>query len=75
MSIKTKPKKTCFGGTFGTSGFNEKSSFNNLLGFIPFRNYKPTNAIHADKPGVYISEEMLNLSTIKKSFEMWCNWW
>ena len=28
--------------------------------------YKPTNAIHADKPGVYISDKILSLSTKDK---------
>ena len=28
--------------------------------------YKPTNAIHADSPGVYTSDRILGLSTITK---------
>ena len=34
------------------------------MGFKPFWNYKPTNAIHADSSGVYTSDKILNLSTI-----------
>ena len=51
-----------FVGTFGTLRFNEKSFLNTLLGFTPYWNYKPTNAIHADSPGVYTSDEILNSS-------------
>ena len=36
------------------------------MGFTPFWAYKPTNAIHADNPGVYTSEKYLNLNTIGK---------
>ena len=34
--------------------------------FTPFWDYKPTNAIHADSPGVYTSYKILNLSTRNK---------
>ena len=39
--------------------------FHTLLGFTPFWDYKPTNAIHADSPGVYTSDKIiLNINTI-----------
>ena len=47
-----------FGGTFGTLRFNEKSFFRTLLGFAPFWDYKPTNAIQADSPFVYTSKKL-----------------
>ena len=35
--------------------------------FTPYWDYKPTNAIHADSPGVYTSDKIiLNLYTINK---------
>ena len=46
--------------------FDEKSFKNTSLGFTSYWDYKPTNAIHADSPGVYTSETILNLSTIDK---------
>ena len=58
---------TRFGGTFGTLKCDEKSFFNTLLGFTPFWDYKPpTNAFHADSPGVYTSEKILNSSTMNE---------
>ena len=36
-----------------------------LLGFTPYWNYKPINALHADSIGVYTSK-ILNLSTLDK---------
>ena len=36
------------------------------MGFSPYWGFKPTNAIHADSPGGYTSDEILNLSTIDK---------
>ena len=37
------------------------------MGFEPDWDYKPTNAIHADSPGVYTSDKIiLNLNTINK---------
>ena len=50
---------TRFRSTFGTLGFDEKSFFNTLLGFIPYWDYKPTNAIHSNSPGVYTSGQNL----------------
>ena len=58
---------TRFGSTFGTLGFDKKSFFHTLLKFEPNWDYKPTNAIHADSPGVYtIDKYILNLNTIDK---------
>ena len=51
------------GGTFGTFRFDEQSFFITSLNFSP---YKPTNAFHADSPGAYTSEKILNSSTIDK---------
>ena len=65
--MKTKLILKRFGGTFGTLRFDEKLFFNTLLGFTPYWNYKPTNAIHADRPGGYTSEKILNLSTTDKN--------
>ena len=36
------------------------------MGFTPYWDYKPTNAIHADSSGVCTSEKILNLCTIDK---------
>ena len=56
-----------FGDTFGTLRFDKKWFFHTLLGFTPYWDYKPTNAIHADAPGVYTSDKnILNLNTINK---------
>ena len=58
---------TRFGSTFGTLSFDKKSFFHTLLNFEPYWDYKPTNAIHADSPGVYTSDKIiLNLNTIDK---------
>ena len=56
-----------FGGNFGTLRFDAKSFFHTLLGFESYWDYKPTNAFHADAPGVYTSDKIiLNLNTINK---------
>ena len=53
--------------TFGTLRFDKKSFFHTLLGFTAYWDYKPTNAIHADAPGVYTSDKIiLNLNTKNK---------
>ena len=68
FTTKTKLILTGFGSTFGTLGFNEKFFFQNtLLGFTPYWDYKQTNAIHADSPGVYTSDKILNLITKDKN--------
>ena len=64
--METKLILTRFGGTFGTLRFDEKSFFGTLLGLTPYWDYKPTNAIHADSPGVYTSDKILKLSTTDK---------
>ena len=71
LSKETKPILTRFGSSFGVSRFDEKSFFNTLLGFAPYCDYKPTNAIHADSPGVYTSEKKIKFKCNRKnSFEM-----
>ena len=64
--MRTKLTLPRFGGTFGTLRFNEKSFFNTLLGFPPFWDYKPSNAVRADSPSVKTGEKILNLNTIDK---------
>ena len=67
LNKKTKLISTRFGSTFGTLGFEEKSFFNNFLGFTPYWDYKPTNAFNAARPGVYTSDKIiLNLNIINK---------
>ena len=67
LNKKVKLILTRFGSTFETLRFDEKSFFQTLLGFDPHWDYKPTNAIHADVPGVYTSDIIiLNLNTINK---------
>ena len=51
-TMKTEPILTRFSSTFGTLRFGEKSFLNTLLGFTPYWDYKPTNAVHADSLGV-----------------------
>ena len=64
--MKTKLILTRFGSTFGTLRFDERSFFSTLLGFTPYWDHKPTNAIHADSSGVYTSDKNLYLSTLDK---------
>ena len=67
LNKKVKLILTSFGETFGTLKFDKKSFFHTLLGFTPYWDYKPTNDIHADAPGVYTSDKViLNLNTIDK---------
>ena len=67
LNKKVKLILTRFGETFGTLKFDKNSFFHTLLGFTPYWDYKPTNAIHADAPGVYTSDKnILNLNTINK---------
>ena len=67
LNKKVKLILTRFGETFGTLRFDKKSFFHTLLGFTPYWDYKPTNAIHADAPGVYSCDKViLNLNTINK---------
>ena len=64
--MKAKLILTQFLLTFGTLRFNEKSFFNTLFGMTQYWDYKPTNAITADYPGVHTSEQILYLRLIKK---------
>ena len=48
ITMNTKLILTRFGLTFATLRFEEKSFFNTLLGFAPYWEYTPANAIHAD---------------------------
>ena len=67
LNKKVKLILTRFGSTFETLRFDEKSFFHTLLGFDPYWDYKPTNANHADVPGVYTSDKIiLNLNKINK---------
>ena len=68
LNKKTKPLLTCFGSTFGTLRFDKKSFFfHTLFKFEPHWDYKLTNAINADTPGVYTTDKIiLNLSTIDR---------
>ena len=66
ITMKTKLILTRLGLTFGVLRFNEKSFFNTLLGVTQYWDYKPTNAIHADSPGVYTSQIFLKLTAIDK---------
>ena len=67
LNKKVRLILTRFGITFGTLRFDEKSFFHTIFGFTPYWDYKPTNAIHADAPGVYSSDKViLNLNTINK---------
>ena len=68
LNKKVKLILTSFGEAFGTLRFDKKSFFHTILGFAPYWDYKPTNAIHADTPGVYTSDKnILNLNTINKN--------
>ena len=67
LNKKVRLILTRFGSTFGTLRFDKKSFFHTKFGFAPYWDYKPTNAIHADAPGVYSSDKVfLNLNTINK---------
>ena len=69
--MKTTLILTRFRRNFGTSRFDEKVFFNTLVGFTPYWDCKPTNAIDGDSPGVYTEEKNLNLSTLDKiDFEL-----
>ena len=36
------------------------------MGYTPYWDYKHTNAIHANSPGVYTKDKILNLNTLDK---------
>ena len=58
ISRKTKPILARFESTFGTLRFDGKSFFNTLLGLSPYWDFKPTNAVQDDSPGVETSEKI-----------------
>ena len=62
---KTKLVLTRFGSIFEALRFDEKSVSHTLLGFTPFWDYKPTNAIHSDSNGVYGKNKFLKFNTKK----------
>ena len=67
LDKKVKLILTRFGENFGALRFDKKSFLLTKLGFTPYWDYKPTNAIFADAPGVYTSDKIfLNLNTINK---------
>ena len=66
LNKKTKLILTRFGSTFGTLRFGEKHFLNTLLGFAPYRDFKPTNSIHVDSSGIYTSDKILNWNTTNK---------
>ena len=66
FAMKTKLILTRFGGTNGTLKLVEKSFFHALKMFTPYWDQKPTNALHADFPGVYTKNKVLKLSTVDK---------
>ena len=57
LGKKVKLILTRFGSTFGILKFDKKSFFHTLLKFEPYWDYKPTNAIHADSPGIYTTDK------------------
>ena len=67
LNKKTKFVLFRYGSTFGTLRFDKRSFFHTLLKIEPYWDYKPTNAIHADSPGVYTNDKIiLNLKTKNK---------
>ena len=74
--MKTKLILFQFGSTFGTLRFVTKSFSYTLLGFKPFGDYKPTNAIYAHSPGNHTSDKKLKFKYKgHNSFDMWCYRW
>ena len=68
--MKTKPFLKLFSASFATLGtlrFDENTFLKTFLGFTPYWDYKSTNAIHVDSPGLYTGDKILNLSTKTKS--------
>ena len=62
--MKAKLILTRFGSNFGTLRFDEKAFLKTLLGFMPYWNFKSTNAVFAESPGVYSSDKILKLSRV-----------
>ena len=46
--------------------FDERPFSNTLMDLKPYWDYEPTSVLHADRPRVYTSEKILNLSTKKR---------
>ena len=63
-SMKTETILPRFGRTFGILRFKEESFINTLLGFLPFCECKPTNALHIDSSGIFFKEKVIILSTL-----------
>ena len=59
LNKKSKLLLKRFASTFGTLRFDEKSFFHTLLGFTPYWDFKPTNAVYADSPGVFTSDKSI----------------
>ena len=69
LNKKVKLIFTRFGNTFGTLRFDKKSFFHTILKFEPYWDYKPTNVIFANSPGVYTTDKnILKLNTIDKIY-------
>ena len=62
-----------FGSTFGTLSFDENNFFPTLLKFEPHWDFKPTNAIHADSPGVYTSDKIILYINTRNKIHLKCD--
>ena len=62
ISMKTKTILKQFGGTSEILDLMKNRFFNKLLDFTPYWDYKSTNAIHVDSPGVYTSDKNLKFT-------------
>ena len=69
--LKFKNNEKCL-IALGTLRFNDTSFFHTLLGFTPYWDYKPTNSNRDSLPGVYTSNQILNLSSANK-IHLKCN--
>ena len=58
--MKTKLILIRFDSTFGLLRFDERSFFSTFLGFTPYWDYKPSNAIRANSPGACTSDKISN---------------
>ena len=63
---------TRFSGTFGTLRFDKNSFFITLFGVTPYWDYKPSEAFHADSPGVCTGDKILYLYIINE-INLKCN--
>ena len=64
--MKTKLILIRFGETLGTLRLNEKTFLKTFLGFSINWDDEPTNAFHADSPGINTSDKILKLNTNDK---------